>query len=339
MDNIFNKKNCFKEIEGVASLLEYGNYDETPKPVVSIIMPVYKRPDTFIHSLKSAINQDFNFPYEIVVVDNYDGKGESPNLEVVKQMGAKNVMYYHNSKNLGMYGNWNRGIELARAEFITYCHDDDLLLPNCLKRLMELQKIAGRKCILSTWNTIDEKGNYIYQEVFPYHRCKGFMILRDHYNYTLYDQFLGSQGYGVGCLFNRQCMLDIGGYNIDYYPSADYALHTCYTFHWGCIMNNVPTFNYRISLNESFAIYKMFVERDKFFRQCMMAKIKLPVWWLEMVDEAIFRIKKYQHTVQWGGEDSSLCRKIKRKDWFIFKLAMLYHNTKKYSVSFKINRG
>ena len=49
-------------------------------------------------------------------------------------------MYYKNEKILGMLGNWNRGIELARAPFVTYCHDDDMLLPSALSRLMELQK-------------------------------------------------------------------------------------------------------------------------------------------------------------------------------------------------------
>lgn len=329
MDNIFNKTNCFKINEKVKSILLFGKYEDVPNPVISIIMPVYKRPDTFKKSLDSALKQDFDQPYEIVVVDNYDGEGESPNLKVVINSGDTKIMYYHNEKNLGMLGNWNRGIEMSRAEFITFCHDDDILLPSCLSRLMGLQKKVGRKCILSVMNEIDDNDNIISRYDYPHNKW-WFIKERDYINYTLYDQFLGSQGFGVGCLFNRKCMLELGGYNNQFYPSADYALHSAYTYYYGCILNKIPTFNYRIAVNESLNQYKKFIEVDKFFRQCMAPKINLPNYILKLIIEAKYNISKIQLAIKWGGEKNNIIKEIKITDKIIWKFATLWLDIKSY---------
>lgn len=58
--------------------------------------------------------------------------------------------------------------------------------------------------------------------------------------------------------------MEIGGFNPDYYPSADYALFIKYIFEYGGVFNRVPTFSYRKAANESYATYEKFVEQDKF---------------------------------------------------------------------------
>lgn len=322
--DIFEKKNCFVEFQDIKSIQKYGDYNNCKDPVISIIMPVYKRPDTFRISLLSAINQSFRQTYEIVVVDNFDGDGESPNLSVVKNVGASNIMYYQNEDNLGMYGNWNRGIELARAKYITYCHDDDMLLPNCLSRLMELQQKTGNKCILSRWNEINEKGELTKEYKYP-HKVLHFLKEKDNREYSLYDQFLASVGFGVGCLFDKKCMLEIGGYNKEFYPSADYALQSCYTFYYGCILNNVPTFNYRVGINESFTIYEKFTDVDFMFRDCMKNKISLPKWWLKLLNNAMYNTNKLLRRVKWGNYPQSELKKIRWQDETIVKIA--YYST------------
>ncbi len=333
MEDIFIKKNNYIGNAYISSVLKYGNPKDTPNPQVSIIMPVYKRPDTFRKSLMSAINQDYTEQFEIVVVDNYDGEGESPNLAIVEEINVKNILYYHNAKNLGMMGNWNRGIELSRSAFVTYCHDDDLLLPSCLSRLMELQKITGKKCILSAMNTIDENGRMLSLNKYP-QKVYGLFLERDHYEYTLYNQFITSMGFGVGCLFNRECLLELGGYNADYYPSADYALQVSYTYYYGCVINTIPTFNYRIAKNESLNVYSKFADLDKFFRQCMVEKIYLPNWWLNRIIAANYNITKVIFAIKWGNENKESLKTIKISDRAVMKFATIWHVLKKFKVAF-----
>lgn len=333
MEDIFNKKNCFKEFEHVKSHLLYGNNENVPCPMVSIIMPVYKRPDLFKLSLETAINQDFTQPYEIVVVDNYDGEGVSPNLTVVKKINNPKIIYYHNELNLGLFGNWNRGIELARADYVTYCHDDDLLLPTCLTRLMQLQKIAGDKCILSRYHIIDEEGKLILNYNYPHYKFNIFRE-KDHYEYSLYNQFIASMGFGVGCLFNRKCMLDLGGYNNSYDTSSDYAFQASYTFYYGCVINNIPTFKYRIAINESKRVYNLFPDIDKYYRECMIPKLSLPNWCLRRIILANYRKSKITYAIKWNDAPKSLLKQISFSDKLVMRLASLPNTIKNYHIWF-----
>lgn len=333
MDNIFVKKNSFEEFQHVKSYLKYGSPDKCPNPLVSIIMPVYKRPDTFALSLKSAIQQECDFPYEIVVVDNYDGEGESPNFKVVTDTKASNILYYHNEINLGMMGNWNRGIELARAEHITFCHDDDIFLPNCISRLLKIQDKVGDKLILSKWDTIDEKGEIIPQ-ISRHVFLKNIFPLKDYYKYSLYDQFISSMGFGVGCLFNRKVLLEIGGYNKDFYPSADYALHITYTYYYGCVINNEVVFHYRVSRNESMNVYTKFPEVNKEIRYQIMQKLKYPQFLLNRIRMAIYRLSSINFAIEWGGKEKSLESEKLMSDRLVYFIASLPARLKPYKLLF-----
>lgn len=41
-----------------------------------------------------------------------------------------------NSKNLGLVGNWNRCVELSKGDWIKFVFQDDLILPNCIERML-----------------------------------------------------------------------------------------------------------------------------------------------------------------------------------------------------------
>lgn len=333
-EDIFSKKNCFLDWAHVKSNLLVGNYEDCPNPRVSIIMPCYKRADYFKLSLQSAINQDYPFEYEIVVVDNNVDGDISPNQKIVEECGAKNVFYYRNAENLGMAGNWNRGIELARAEYITYCHDDDILLPNCLSTLMSIQGDTKEKCILSAFNVIDDEGDYLLKKEYPHRKKRmSFMIEKPYYNYTLYDQFLSSKGFGVGCLFHRKHMIELGGYNKEFYPSFDYALQSAYTYYYGCVYNAIPTFNYRLGINESNSAWVGFNNADKHFRKCMMSKIHIPNFILSRISDALYNRNEIGFRSAWKNEKED--KEISKRDQFVLKLATYYaQRIKPYRIKF-----
>ena len=303
MKDIFTYRDSFVQFREIPSTLCLGNPSDCPDPKVAVVIPAYNRPDTLEIAIASALNQDYAGSYEIIVVDN-NQEEVSPNQRVVERLQSPKVLYYRNAENLGMYGNWNRGIELVRAPFFTYCHDDDQLLPGALSRLMALQARYGERMILSAFNVMDEKG-VITQY---YGRYNNLRLLREKsdYRYRLFDIFLSSGGFGVGCLFNREHMLSLGGYDKEYYPSADYALQIAYVKRFGAAYNAVPTFNYRVAINESSTAYKQFTERDRFFRQCMKPYLHLPEKWIDRIIDAAYRIFTVEFAVSWGGQDASL---------------------------------
>lgn len=299
MRNLFEYVDNFAANSRVKSELQYLGLKPGTRPRVSVIMPIYKNPAMFRLALDSVLKQDCDFGYEVVVVDNRPWDGEKDEeLLYVESLASDRVSYYRNRDNIGMIGNWNRGIELARAPYVTYCHNDDLLQFYCLSRLMELQARYGDRLIASEFNLIDEKGVYI-RRLDPDRRVGIFRQKRD-FIYTKWDIFLNNAGFGVGCLFNREKLIKLGGFNEEYYPSADYALFIKYIFEYGGVFNRVPTFDYRKAENESFSAYSAFVDRDVFFRECMLEHMKLPQSLGKLLIQANYSYGLKNFSEKWG---------------------------------------
>ena len=321
MLNLFEYKNNFEVAKDKESRLFYGCYDDCPNPKVSIVIPIYKNLYYFKIALQSALNQDCDFEYEIVVLDDYtyDGKPDEEQL-YVENVGAKNVFYYRNIQNLGMSANWNRCFEKARAPFFTYLHNDDELLPNCLSTLMSIQAKNGNKVIACNHNLINNAGEII-NPASPYPiRFLGLFKKKAFRDYTKFDVFFSSPGVGVGCLFNRDVMIELGGYNHDYYPSADYAIFAKYIFKYGGIWSNIPTYSYRIGDNDSTKTYPQFSERDRFFRECMKRKMYIPNYVLSQIIESLYNYSKVSFAIFWGHKDPSLMQEIQVKDRFVVNI-------------------
>ena len=168
--------------------------------------------------------------------------------------------------------------------------------------------------------TIFSSGEYISK------RKWGMLVSCDYYPYTLFNQFISSAGFGVGCLFSRKCLLDIGGYDPEFYPSSDYAMQAHYTFRYGSVYNCIPTFNYRVVENESFSVYDKFVEVDRHFRNCMKKHISLPNFILNRIIKANYNISQINFAIIWGKENISLHENVRFGDklimYIVYKLAL-----------------
>ena len=297
-------------------------------------MPVYKATDFFRKALESAVLQDYKDYYEIIVVDNSpleDGVTEAQ--KIVQSFHKDYILYYRNEQNIGMFGNWNRCVELARSKYITYCHADDLLLPTCLSTLMSIQKKTNKRFIASAFSTIDENDHEIVH-FNPNQKIKGILKRKKYFKYSKLDIFIAGVGFGVGCLFNKECMIALGGFNEEYYPVGDYPLFTKYLFKYGGIFNNIPTFKYRKATNESLTAYKFFTERDKFIRECMIPKIKLPSFFLRRIIKAKYNYDKVDFEIGWGHGSPELWQSVSKSDYRIIKLLKLLR-LKRYTIIYK----
>ena len=125
--DFFLIENNFKEIEGVKSEKIQGDIS-SKLPLVSIVIPTYKRVSTLRETLDSVIRQTGNHNYEILVVDNNPERGDETELMMAEYVSVKNLLYFKNTENIGMAGNWSRCSELANGEWVVLIHDDDLLV-------------------------------------------------------------------------------------------------------------------------------------------------------------------------------------------------------------------
>jgi len=90
--------------------------------LLTIAIPCYERKEYFLFALESALNQTVHC--KIIVVDNNSSHNY---FEMVCK--DKEITYYRNEMNIGLYPNYNKCYFLAGTEYVKILDDDDILLP------------------------------------------------------------------------------------------------------------------------------------------------------------------------------------------------------------------
>lgn len=262
----------FSKYKEVQSVLLFGSDQDSP--LITIAIPTYKRIHLLKEAIESCLNQVDFFNYEIVIVDNDNDFTNREVINLLSKYNNDNIKYYKNEKNIGMFGNWNRCIELARGEYISILNDDDWLEKDFLKIVSS--KINSKIGIFTNTKIND------FREVKnKYKKNKIYNILeqlKSEKKLTLKEFFFGNKSYGsLGILFHKDSLKRIGGYNEDYYPCSDYILNSWYCHVYGGKFIKKVLCNYRIQENESmkYEVISLFPIIDEKLRKYITKILKI----------------------------------------------------------------
>lgn len=185
-------------------IFEMDNPPSNPKFTIAI--PTYNRYQTLKKAIDSALTQETNECYEIIVVENTDNFSERTKAqEMLEQEYRGKLTYYKNRKNLGMHGNHNRCLTLAKGEWVCILHSDDTITPDYIEEVRKvLETTADRYPILLGCL----ESNMKIQANCP--------LIEDCSNHK---PFINMSPNAV--LHHRNQTISIGGYNPDEYPIAD----------------------------------------------------------------------------------------------------------------------
>jgi glycosyltransferase involved in cell wall biosynthesis len=104
------------------------------RPRVSFVVPCYKHGHFLVECVNSILQQSFG-DFEILIMDDCS-PDDTP--AIAASIRDPRVVHVRNERNLGHIANYNRGISLARGEFIWLINVDDYLLrPYVLQRYVE----------------------------------------------------------------------------------------------------------------------------------------------------------------------------------------------------------
>ena len=97
------------------------------KPLITTVIPTYRRPKLLHRAILSVLNQ--TYPHISVCV--YDNASGDETEEVVAQMTKKDsrVRYYRHPENIGSFNNFNYGLQEVKTPFFSLLSDDDVLVP------------------------------------------------------------------------------------------------------------------------------------------------------------------------------------------------------------------
>jgi len=101
--------------------------------MVSICIPVYNGAAYLEPCLLSVLNQTFS-RIEVVLVNDCSSDDSASIISHYARNDSR-IRVHHNSQRLGLVGNWNRCVELAKSDWIKYLFQDDLLDNNCVESL------------------------------------------------------------------------------------------------------------------------------------------------------------------------------------------------------------
>ncbi len=215
-------------------------------PKVSIMIPTFQRPKYLRKAVCSSLSQKTDIRFEVVIIDN--DQNEELGKQILNEFTDDRLCYYSNSENIGMFGNWNRCIELARGEWITILSDDDELDENYVEELFGIiSKTDDGGAITCNSFGINEESQVIDNKLLKKNRC---MLV----NVKITDFYLRHPVNIFGCMFRKDLAEVVGGFNEKYYPCSDavFLIGICtkaklYYF-------DKSLFRYRWAVNESKSI-------------------------------------------------------------------------------------
>lgn len=114
--------------------------------LVSVIIPAYNAEKIVSEAVESVLRQTYpNF--EVIVIDDCSKDGTYSVLEELSQKDSR-VRIFKNEKNSGVSETRNRGVSLAKGEYIAFLDSDDVWNENKLECQLELMT-AHPECPLS----------------------------------------------------------------------------------------------------------------------------------------------------------------------------------------------
>lgn len=186
---------------------------------VSVIISTYNRAELLERAVRSILCQTFR-DFEIIVIDDAstDNTQEVVMEKFKHEIDAGILRYVRNEINRERSYSRNRGMEIARGEYIASMDDDDIWLPAHLKILVKyINENKDIACVFSKPIWLHENG-YVEDK---FHRL--FSQLK-----TGNDDFYrglsiaGNIVFSQTSLFKKKVYENIGGYRDNIMPNEDW---------------------------------------------------------------------------------------------------------------------
>ena len=180
-------------------------------PLVSVCIPTYNRAGMVGDAIRSALAQTYK-NIEVLIVDNASTDGTTT---VVSLFTDPPLRYVRNDRNLGLFGNCNRCIELSRGKYLHILHSDDTVPPEfihaCVRFLEEHPEVA----FTFTDTTIFSQGSEVRSP-----RADGDVIFFPPEGFR---KILRERSF-IACpsvLVRKKVYQEVGGFSLEYPYSSD----------------------------------------------------------------------------------------------------------------------
>lgn len=176
------------------------------QPLVSIVLPTYKRAHLLAHAIRSVLAQTYA-NLELIIVDD---NSPDETAAVVKSFDDPRIRYIRNDPNLKLPRALNRGFSEAQGDFLTWTSDDNLLAENAIEKMVA--RLQAGDCDLV----------YADYWLFSEEDAEGRPL--DIHHDRLPGKLQLEKGNHIGAcfLYTRRLCEDVGDYDPDLFLVEDY---------------------------------------------------------------------------------------------------------------------
>lgn len=137
--------------------------------IVSIVMATYNGEKYIRQQLDSILEQTYS-NFEVIVVDDASTDETLAILYEYSTLDSR-IMVHHNEFNCGVVANFERGVRLAKGEFIAFSDQDDVFRKDKIAILVKTFS-TNQKCdmVVSDLSLIDGKGSVIAESMWKNQR-------------------------------------------------------------------------------------------------------------------------------------------------------------------------
>lgn len=213
-------------------------------PLVSVVIPVFNGEKTIRETIESVLNQTLT-DFELLVIN--DGSQDGT-LDIVERIPDSRIQVF-SYPNAGQSTSRNRGIEIAKGDYISFIDADDLWTPDKLEAQLQALQANPKAGVAYSWTDwIDESSQLLGKG--SYNTEQGAVFTK-----LLLNDFVAN---GSNVLIRRQALTEVGGFDPSVTPAEDWDLWLRLAARYEFVAVRSPQILYRISPNSaSFNVWKM----------------------------------------------------------------------------------
>ena len=213
----------FKEVEQAA----------TSYPVeASVVIPVRNRKETIAEAVKSAVSQETDFAFNVIVVDNHSTDGTTAILSNLAKEYSNLKHIVPKRTDLGIGGCWNEALYAkACGRYAVQLDSDDLYRSGCtLQKMVDMLHQGKYAMVIGSYTLVDSK----LKEIPP-----GLIDHREWTDDNGHNNALRINGLGAPRAFDTALMRNIGFLNVSYGEDYAAALRICREYRIGRIYESL----------------------------------------------------------------------------------------------------
>lgn len=198
----------------------------------SVIIPVKNRVGTVSQAVDSALSQEADFAFNVIVVDNHSTDGTT---DILARLAERHGNLHHmvpGSRGLAIGGCWNEAVNSPFCgRYAVQLDSDDLYCGRrTLQTVVDKLREGPFAMVIGSYTLVDER----LEEIPP-----GLVAHSEWTDENGHNNALRVNGLGAPRAFDTACIRDIGFLNVSYGEDYAAALRLCREYRIGRIFQSL----------------------------------------------------------------------------------------------------